>query len=116
MTEFRDIRGHWAEGCIEKLVGLGLVKGYPDGTFQPDHFVTRAEFAAFAVRAFPNQPVIRQAIVFKDLSATHWAYGAVSQAYRQGFLSGYADRTFRPAENILRVHGLISLASGLKLP
>ena len=41
-----DITGHWAEEDIRWCVAHGLMKGYPDGSFQPDRAVTRAELAA----------------------------------------------------------------------
>ncbi|MCG0277337.1 MAG: N-acetylmuramoyl-L-alanine amidase [Thermanaeromonas sp.] len=42
----QDIVGHWAEGVIRRCLELGLLKGYPDGTFRPDQPATRAELAA----------------------------------------------------------------------
>lgn len=47
---FRDIAGHWAEGAIEEAYRLGLLSGYPDGTFRPQEAATRAELAAALVR------------------------------------------------------------------
>ena len=41
-----DITGHWAEDSIRWCVEHGLMQGYPDGSFQPDKPVTRAELAA----------------------------------------------------------------------
>ena len=41
-----DITGHWAEKDIRWCMEHGLMKGYPDGSFQPDKPVTRAELAA----------------------------------------------------------------------
>ena len=40
-----DITGHWAEAQIRRCIEHGLMKGYPDGSFQPDKPVTRAELA-----------------------------------------------------------------------
>jgi S-layer homology domain. len=41
-----DITGHWAEDAIRWCMEHGLMQGYPDGSFQPDRPVTRAELAA----------------------------------------------------------------------
>lgn len=41
-----DITGHWAEKDVRWCMDKGLMKGYPDGSFQPDKPVTRAELAA----------------------------------------------------------------------
>ena len=40
-----DITGHWAEEDVRWCMERGLMKGYPDGSFQPDKGVTRAELA-----------------------------------------------------------------------
>jgi hypothetical protein len=42
---FSDVSGHWAEKYIRNVYFAGLMKGYPDGTFQPDKAITRAELA-----------------------------------------------------------------------
>lgn len=47
-----DITGHWAEADIRWCMEHGLMKGYPDGTFQPDKPVTRAELAAVLRRLY----------------------------------------------------------------
>ncbi len=47
----------WAAGYIEKLEQLGITTVYPDGTYRPDNPVSRAELAAFIVRAW-NLPLL----------------------------------------------------------
>ena len=43
-------RGQWFNHAISTLSSMGIVKGNPDGTFDPDAPITRAEFAAIAAR------------------------------------------------------------------
>jgi uncharacterized protein (UPF0335 family) len=51
----RDVPpGHWAYQSIEQLVQLGIIEGYPDGTFRPNRTMTRAEFAQAIARAYRN--------------------------------------------------------------
>ena len=45
-----DVTGHWAERAIRRCMARGLLKGYPDGSFQPDKPVTRAELAVILDR------------------------------------------------------------------
>lgn len=45
-----DVTGHWAEKAIRRCMERGLLKGYPDGSFQPDKPVTRAELAVILDR------------------------------------------------------------------
>lgn len=114
MASFTDIQTHWAKTCIEKLADLNVISGYQDGTFKPDASVTRAEFAALLLKAFPGQPQIRNPVTFKDVPTTFWAKTAIDTAYQTGFLSGYPDNLFKPEENIPRVQVLVALANGLE--
>ncbi|MCP1311671.1 S-layer homology domain-containing protein [Paenibacillus tyrfis] len=52
-----DISGHWAESDIKAIVAAGYVDGYPDGSFKPDHTVTRAEFITMTAKAAGLKPV-----------------------------------------------------------
>lgn len=48
---FGDVNGHWAETYIDTIKPLGVINGYPDGTFRPDSAVTRIQFISIAVNA-----------------------------------------------------------------
>ena len=41
--KFNDISDHWATGYINQAAARGWVKGYKDGSFRPDEYITRAE-------------------------------------------------------------------------
>jgi uncharacterized lipoprotein YddW (UPF0748 family) len=110
----RDIQNHWAKGCIEALMQQGFVSGYPDGTFRPDQSVSRAEFAALIVKAFRRDPQ-RPAVKFVDVPTGYWAAGAIETAYRTGWLTGYPDQRFQPAQVIPRVQVIVALATGLRI-
>ncbi len=42
-TKFTDMDGHWAEDYVAEASSLQWINGYPDGTFRPDNYITRAE-------------------------------------------------------------------------
>lgn len=42
---FADIVGHTGEQDIRELMSLGIMNGFPDGTFRPDEALTRAQLA-----------------------------------------------------------------------
>lgn len=70
---FSDIREtDWFAGTVKKLVDLGGINGYPDGTFKPNNQITRAEFTKILVSA----------LGYDNLSPTnsHWASGYVDKA------------------------------------
>lgn len=111
---FSDVSNHWARPFIEGLAQAKIINGFSDGTFRPNQPVNRAEFAALVQGAFQVKD-IRQKRTFSDVSNKYWAKSAIEKAYSTGFMSGYANNTFRPEEKISRVQALASLASGLGL-
>ncbi|HTL90170.1 MAG TPA: family 10 glycosylhydrolase [Leptolyngbya sp.] len=116
-SNLTDIQTHWARSCIESLTQKSVILGFPNNQFRPNDSVTRAQFAAMVVNAFPDQinSPDRNPLQFRDVSANFWARDAIQKAYRSGFFSGFEDGTFRPDLAIPRVQALTALASGLKL-
>lgn len=115
-TQFKDLGGHWAEVFIERLVRRDIISGFPNGTFQPEAQLNRAQYAAIIAKTFdlPRQPGTG-AGVFIDVSADFWAATAIRTAASMGFISGFPDGTFRPQQSLTRVQALISLVNGLGL-
>ncbi|MEO0408312.1 MAG: S-layer homology domain-containing protein [Cyanobacteria bacterium P01_A01_bin.135] len=112
-TRFSDIpSGYWAEQFIGDLAARDVIAGFPDGSFQPNAPVTRAQYAAMVRKAF-NQADIRRPVAFVDVAGNYWATPAINDAYSMGFLSGYPGNVFRPDQNIPRAQVLVSLANGL---
>jgi S-layer homology domain len=114
LAQASDVAGNWAEPFIQVLVQKGIIAGYPDGTFQPDRAVTRAEFAALLTKAF-DLPPTRESQTFADVRSNFWGAAAIDKAARAGFLAGYPDNSFKPNANILRIESLVSIANGSKL-
>lgn len=107
---FSDIDGHWASTCILALTRRNnLIQGYPNGTFRPLATVSRAEFAALMQRAFPDLPIKQLAADFSDVTAQHWASGAIAWASERGLFSGYKDGSFRPFQTLSRAQALVVL-------
>ena len=113
-TSFSDLQNHWARPFIEALAQRGIITGFPNGTFQPNKSLTRAQFAVLLGKAFAT-PVKRQYVPFIDVPAKYWAAAAIQKAYETQFLSGYSDKSFRPDERISRINALISIVGGLNL-
>ncbi|MUG95557.1 DUF1565 domain-containing protein [Scytonema sp. UIC 10036] len=109
-----DIKNHWAEEFIQKLFKLEIVVGFRDRTFKPDATMTRSQYAAIVVKAF-NPPPKRQAVDFKDVPGSFWAYKAIQQAYEGQFISAFPNNTFRPHLNMKRLQVIVSLVNGLEL-
>ena len=111
--EFSDISAdYWANPYLSGLFELGIISGFPDGTFRPSQPVTRAEFTAILNKAF-SQPSGSSALPFDDVSEDYWATQAIQSARAANFLSGYPGNLFRPQQPIPRVQAIVALASGL---
>jgi hypothetical protein len=105
---------HWAYPFITKLHAQGIIPDYPDGKFQPDKPVTRAELAAQIQRAFVNEPGQRT-LTFSDIASEYWAAKAIEGAVNKQFMSGYPEGDFRPDKLVPRYEVLVALVSGLEL-
>lgn len=117
-VSFRDLTAHWAESDIKQAVALGIVSGYPDGTFKPDGAVTRAEFAVMLIHALRPQEKQSNSgpLPFTDLDQIgEWALNAVAQAVQAGIISGYEDGSFRPDARINRGEMAKMIANALGL-
>ena len=84
-NSFSDISGHWAEAEIERAVAFGWIAGYPDGTFRPDTYITRAEAMTMINRVLCRMPqdekdLLSTMVVWPDNKPTDWYYLAVQEA------------------------------------
>ena len=85
---FEDVKGHKYENEINQAFANNRIKGYPDGTFRPDAYITRGEVTAIINRLYDrigdekfidgNQVLIKK---YKDLDKSHWAYYELVEAY-----------------------------------
>jgi len=112
---FSDVpEGHWAYPFIHALNQRGMLGGVGDGSFQPDQPVTRAQYAALLSEVLkgPRQSEIS----FSDVQTNSWEAQPIEAAVRAGFLEGYPDQTFQPADLITKMEVILSLVNGLQLP
>lgn len=90
-----DVAGEDFEDAVNVLTELGVVSGYPDGTYKPDNIVTRAEMAVIVVRALGLADYATGVSSFSDM-AGHWSNPYVAYATSLGVIAGYPDGTFKP--------------------
>ena len=99
-ASFSDVTSaHWAANYIGYMEQFGIVRGYSNGTFRPNAPITRAEFAAICCRF---EQLTDGAAAFTDVPASHWAAKSIAYAATRGWVTGYADGTFKPGNNITR--------------
>ena len=82
---FTDIKGHWAEKYIERAAELGWIKGFEDGTFRPDTYITRAQAMTMINRVLNRIPedasdLLPDMNIWPDCNPGDWFYLAVQEA------------------------------------
>ncbi|MGB3190832.1 MAG: S-layer homology domain-containing protein [Limnoraphis sp.] len=114
VNSFSDIQGHWAERCIQTLAQREVVGGNrEDDRFRPDEPMKRVELAIILSQAFSNVETVREPTNFADIPTNYWAYDAIREADRKGFLSGYIAGAFNPMVTVSRAQVLTALTQGL---
>lgn len=106
---FPDVsKDYWAASQINLLSEQGVIVGYPDGTFKPDANVTRAEFAAMAIRALGQQHTkIAQPTTYADVDENYWAYQDIQKAVYFDLISNSKENDlFRPEDSVSRAESL----------
>ncbi|MCL5038575.1 MAG: S-layer homology domain-containing protein [Firmicutes bacterium] len=116
---FTDVAGHWAAADIELLRTRGIVRGYDDGTFQPEGRVTRAEFTKMLLLALGHgsdvQDLSGVRSRFSDVPADDWSEPYLEAAAEWSLVQGNGAGIFSPGQDIKRVEIAAMLARGLGL-
>lgn len=111
-----DVAGTKYEKAVNLLLDLGITTGYPDGTFKPENIVTRAEMAAFIVRALGLEEAAKfsaGASQFKDVKPGDWFAGYINVAATVGVIKGYPDGTFKPNATVTYPEAVTMLVRAL---
>ena len=112
---FSDVADdYWAKPAIETMVSRNILNGFPDGSFQPNVPVTRAELAVQLQKVFA-QKAKKDGVSYKDIPTSSTTAEAIDEVSKSGFLSGYPGEVFRPEQRVPRVQVLVAIVSGLNL-
>ena len=105
---FKDaekVNASYAE-AVDVLSGMKVFQGYPDGSFQPEGSITRAEVAAIVYRLYTADVADKQASLyatynkFTDMGGAAWAAGYIGYCANAGLIKGYDAKTFGPADKV----------------
>ena len=98
---------HWAYQSIKFLTEVGVVVGYPDGTYKPDIPVTRAEFASMAIKALGQESTeVTQDISFDDITPEFWAYDVIRKAVYFDLIPDSKGESYRPFDSVTRAEAI----------
>ena len=98
---------------VNVLSGLGVVGGFPDGTFKPDDSVTRAQMAVMLMNCLGIPVSGKAATGFTDVPASHWASGYIKYAASLGYIAGMGDGTFHPDDPVTYDQALTMIVASL---
>ena len=105
---FKDadkVNASYAE-AVDVLSGMKVFQGYPDGSFQPEGSITRAEVAAIVYRLYTADVADKQASLyatynkFTDMNGAAWAAGYIGYCANAGLIKGYDAKTFGPSDKV----------------
>lgn len=113
-SDFSDVKDtEYYSEPVNVLSGLGVIAGFPDGTFKPGDNVTRAQMATMITAALGIPVKGSGATGFSDVPASHWASGYIAYAVSVGFVAGYPDKTFKPENPVSYNEALTMIVAAL---
>lgn len=108
---FNDIAPDaWYRQAAATMAKGGYLTGRPDGGFDGDCPITRAEFITALVGFIGVEDA---ACTFTDVSRDHWAYAYIATATSAGWISGFEDGSFRPDQSITRAEAMTVINQAL---
>jgi poly-gamma-glutamate capsule biosynthesis protein CapA/YwtB (metallophosphatase superfamily) len=91
---FGDMFDHWAKQTVMQMYRLGIIEGYPDGTFRPEETLSKGQFAALLSRAISKDEDITMLSQNQDFALcedTHWAFPHLNFLVSCGILEPYQE-------------------------
>ena len=102
----KSISDDYAES-VAVLNGMGVFKGYEDGSFKPEGNITRAEVATIVYRIYTadvakndKSGLYATYNKFSDMAGASWAAGYIGYCANASLVKGYPDGTFKPSGNV----------------
>jgi hypothetical protein len=116
---FPDVStGFWACKYIKRAVDLGIVSGFPDGTYRPTQIVNRGQMAAFIIKGMiadgqlPGEPADCVSDPFPDVPSGHTFCKYIQELVNQGIASGFGDGTYKPTQQVNRAQMSVFVGRG----
>lgn len=99
---FSDVKSNdWFSGYVCAALSKNIVTGYSGNSFKPSQSITRAEAVSILVKSI-GLPISANAnSLFKDVTVA-WQTAYINSASKYDLINGYADKTFKPNNNISR--------------
>jgi S-layer homology domain len=98
---------------IDRVVNAGLMTTDPNGNFNPEGILSRADLAAILVKTFGlerRKTAHKPDIELPDVPRNYWAYGVIQIVLKTGTMTGYRDRMFFPNQRVTRAEAFAIFA------
>ena len=99
-TDSSDIKQPYQAATAE-MTELGVINGFPDGTFRPDGTLTReqgAKMVAYMVLGSKVSDLKCDKAPFTDVAANRWSAPCIAWCVERTILLGYGDGRFGPED------------------
>ena len=115
---------HWAFWFVESAYANNIVGGYPDGSYQPDWTLSRAQMAVFVARCLVD-PMGDEGLAdyeppsvdsFFDVSDAFWAHDYIEYLNEMKVVAGYPDGAYRPSATVTRDQMAVYIARAIATP
>ena len=105
---------HWCYQSVKFLTDIGVLVGYPDGTYKPDIPVSRAEFASMVIKSLGQENVtVSQEINFADIQPDFWGYKIIQKAVYFDLIPNAKGEQFRPYDPVTRAEAITIAVNAL---
>lgn len=109
---FNDLKSYsWATHQIQVLASKGIINGTSDTTFNPQAFITRADFMVLLVKALDLNAVVDSN--FTDVPADAYYYNQIGIAKKLGITTGVGDNSYNPKAQITRQDMMVLITRAL---
>lgn len=109
---FNDLKSYsWATHQIQVLASKGIINGTSDTTFNPQAFITRADFMVLLVKALDLNAVVDSN--FTDVPAGAYYYNQIGIAKKLGITTGVGDNSYNPKAQITRQDMMVLITRAL---
>lgn len=109
-SPFDDTTGHWSEELLIEKYNKGLVKGYPNGCYKPDGYLTRSELVTLINRSFGLSMTSENQ--YEDIMGTEWYKDEANKAYYYQYVM---DNNIRANDNATRIEAVMMIGSLIKI-
>lgn len=117
VKSFIDVKeGEWYKEIVDKASSIGILSGYPDGSFKPNNPITRAEITALIMKFnnWSEKDIDYESKLFSDVKEGEWHFIPILVCRSKKIVNGYPDGTFAPQRFALRGEAFALLANYVK--